>query len=652
MKRKRNSFAVIPLAFALVGAACGSDAPSPGGAAGAGDAGNGGDAASSAPEGGAPLDAGGMGDGADSADGTVDSDSPDGAAGPVLPDYVLAAVQAVSRGGSADLDGDGVPDLVTTVDATSSTTKVMVGDAVLLVVVRRADGTADKQGDLNLDGSFDYTEHEVDTGDTFTRTTEQDEDFDGVVDWTETFVIDATAGTTHTTQQALVAGVWTPQADWTNSLGYVLQAAPLPCSLTYPGPAGAISGDVPVFGQVRVVQCKATGAGGSCLGGDGSCSPSEVVRIESALATLFQDALDALKPLSQIDVADTNVVQCLKRRQPAFLEALIHNLAQGGVEPGTVGTAQANAIFSGARIACGIACGSGGTLSGSTESVRRERVSVNMDQDDGALRDTLLHELIHASGYDGASDHNDENGAHDDSIYACSAWCTGRSVKSTSADGTLQFDPNGTLDMHDCFRCSGTYAAKKECCGTENVCQGGCCPGACAPNGGCAADPCDPRTNGGDFSHCKYTGTGTSTVAASADGGAAGSPTSSTATVTWTFDHVDGMNVTLVPSGSIAASWTLPQCTVSPLSGTIAAADGSLVLAYGSDPLQYSGHGATYWPVTLTCGPATQGSTFSSGWFFTPMGATYPFTPGQPLANSWTSGDVTGTWNWQLAVSP
>jgi hypothetical protein len=105
-----------------------------------------------------------------------------------------------------------------------------------------------------------------------------------------------------------------------------------------------------------------------------------------------------------------------------------------------------------------------------------------------------LHELIHASGYPFGPEQREDH-AHTvrDSIYACERWCTGASLS-----------PDQVVDIQDCFRCSGTYAAKQECCGDLTVCIGGCCEGPCLPDGTCS-DACSVAKSNG-FS-CGYEGT-------------------------------------------------------------------------------------------------------------------------------------------------
>ncbi len=127
----------------------------------------------------------------------------------------------------------------------------------------------------------------------------------------------------------------------------------------------------------------------------------------------------------------------------------------------------------------------------------------------------------------------------------------------------------------------------------------------------------------------------------------------SEAEVTWAFASVDGFRVTLTPSGTIDHYQLLPPetgCTTSPAPPPIQPTDGTLVLDY-TDPMHptYRGGGITTWPGVLTCPMNNMASIqLTSGWFWADPAATYPHTPGQPIAGTRTVSDMTAAWNWAL----
>lgn len=219
----------------------------------------------------------------------------------------------------------------------------------------------------------------------------------------------------------------------------------------------------------------------------------------------------------------------------------------------------------------------------------------------------MLHELVHSAGYPGPDNHNDVGGPKTDEIYKCSQWCTGRSLRSRDAAGDLVYDPMAELDLDDCVYCSGTKAARDECCNDKHACSDGCCPVACAADGSRPErDPCDPRTNDLDFWKCAF------------DGATERFGNCATA-VTWVYDHFSGSRVFLVPvMGNSDCSTGLdnPDCAVAPLDHDIAAGDGQLVLDYAGSEPRYSGYGHTDWTLTVECpGFGPQTVAFVSGWF-------------------------------------
>ena len=154
-------------------------------------------------------------------------------------------------------------------------------------------------------------------------------------------------------------------------------------------------------------------------------------------------------------------------------------------------------------------------------------------------------------------------------------------------------------------------------------------------------DPCDPKLTKGDFSKCRFSGTGTSVsaVMGSAD-------------VSWSFSRLEGdAAVVLTPTGT--ASFSLPSslpCTASPATHPLSSDDGELKLDYSTEAPTYSGGGITTWPITLTCNfGGEQGgggpSDASVAWFWPEMGQVLPYVPGEPVSGTRTVGDQTSTWN-------
>ncbi|MFT3926624.1 MAG: hypothetical protein QM778_29035 [Myxococcales bacterium] len=606
--------------MALTLTACGSTEHGPHGENGPGDAGEQQDAAA----GGHDANTGDAG--ADAAAG----DAGDEELVPV-PQALIDAIAAAANGGDVDLDADGVTDLSVTVEADRRVVKVMVGDKVLLLVTRYFNGTTEKSGDFNLDGAEDYTELELTTAELFSRQTTQDRNYDGTVDFHETYEINIANRTTHTLREVLKGQAFEVEVEGTNDTGSI--NAGNGCSGDYPLEDSAHLTEVEVVGELRIVQCKYENSAGCVVNTPkGACTKAQVNRILSELTTMFHDEIDELKPVQEVGIDESSVVECLRKRQAPFLEGLINNLANGKGAKGAKGN------FNGSRIACGVTCSADSDVRslGNTDSVERERVNVNMDQDNGELRDTLLHELLHSAGYDGPPGHNDADGNQDDAIYACSRWCTGRSLKSTGADGESHYDMEGMLDMDDCFKCSGTKATREECCFDKVTCSNGCCDHACEADGTCKRDPCNPALNDGDFSLCRLKGSSDFEVT---DGSG-----SCATSVRWVYDSVSGNKVTLVPTGTTDCTLMTVGCSVTPLSANVLPVDGQLVLDYGTST--YTGAGLTSWNITISCPESpSYVSPFKSGWF----AAQNPlsFVSGQPLKSKLILEDGSVEWTFE-----
>jgi len=635
------------LSACVLASACGSDdtggtrttdagAPASEPVAGAANA-QGGDGATTTQAGADSVGAGGDGSSAQGGDSTAMM----GGAGPgqggadagngdsTLPQRLIDALAVAETGGSVDLDGDGTIDLVVEVEKDRRTSKIMVGDQVVLVAVRYADGRTEKTGDFDLDGTSDYTEAELHGEQDFSRKTEQDSDFDGNVDWRETFEIDFAAGTTHTLRETLSGATWLKEVEGTNDTGAI--AAGATCSAEYPQ-KDSVNADVKIAGSVRVATCSKYEADAACPSSShGGCTAAQAKRISKAFADVFSTGLAELSSLGEAQIRETSIAKCLAKREAAFLDALISNVVNGTIAfKNTTGSYSGR--FSGTRFGCGISCADDGLVSaGQTDTVQRERVNLNMAQSDAELRDTILHELIHSAGYDGPPGHSDADGDQKDSIYACARWCTGRGKESAA-------NPQGEAETADCFRCSATLQAKKECCGDKTVCIGGCCDGPCGEDGRCRLDACNPKKNGGDFSQCRFEG----------DSSLIGNATECSAHVQWVYKSTsEGTQVLLEPAGGTTTCNNPAQgCSATPLTATIGSTDGGLVLDFSTDPPTYQGVGNTGWDVTVKCPKsAAKVVPIMSLWFA--QDTKHTFTPGGPLPGVVTVPDGALQWLWK-----
>jgi len=551
-----------------------------------------------------------------------------------FPQALLDAIDAYQNGGEVDLDGDGTIDLKVEIERHQRISQVLEGGEVVLTVTRLDDGSTTKVGDFNLDGEPDYFENESDSSAGFSRRTEQDLDFDGQSDERERFEINPALGTTQILQEAFDGAVWQVVADGTDETGFVAAGVNAGCSDDVPT-STKFNQELTVFGEVRIVQCS-TDKDGNCLPGSrqgpnaGGCSPKQTKQIKQALAQLFDTKLEQLMSLGENSITESSVAKCLNKRRPGLIDALLDNMVRGG--GGLGDETGSSGIFSGTRFSCGINCdGSGPVSLGNTSRLHRERINLNMSQTSIELVDTLLHELLHSAGFDGPPDHDT---AQDDYIYSCAEWCTGHGLESNE-------HPEGEVETAQCFKCSATVAAKKECCGKKTVCTDRCCDGPCNSRGRCPAqDPCDPNANGDDFSECRLTG----------DSSLIGVDSECSSHVDWRFDQVLATGeVRLVPSGgTTACKVDTADCTAAPLSSDIASSDGELLLDFSGEQPTYRGHGLTAWNVTLTCPQvAPQTIVVGSNWFAQETPRAY--TLGGPLPGV-VDADGALQWLWKYAV--
>jgi hypothetical protein len=551
-----------------------------------------------------------------------------------LPQTLLDAIDAYQHGGQIDLDDDGEIDIEVELEEHQYVSRVMEGGEVVLTVTRADDGTTTKVGDLNLDGEPDYREDELDGGDGFSRHTEQDRDYDGESDWRELFEIDRLAGTTHILQEVFDGDAWQVLLEGTDTSGVVSQGASATCTSDVPTDLKNNT-EITLFGSVRVVQCDADTAG-NCIPASrvderrGGCSPKQANQIKKALAQLFQVGLGQLSSLGEEAISESSVAKCLNKRRPGLVDALINNIARGGSGLGE--ESPEAGVFSGTRFSCGINCTGGGRRTlGDTSRTSREQVNLNMSQSSTALLDTVLHEMLHSAGFDGPPDHDT---AQDDYVYACAAWCTGQGVATSE-------NPDGAAQTADCFNCSATEAAKQECCGKKTVCIDRCCNGKCGADGRCVPpDPCDPRTNDGDFSRCMLNG----------DSSLIGPDVDCSSHVDWRFDKVTGNVVRLIPvGGTTECSLDTGICTAMPLSTDIAPGDGELFLDFSGATPTYQGTGMTTWELKIVCPEAAPATVpIRSAWFSQPD--PHAFTTGGPLPGVVQVEDGALQWLWKYSL--
>lgn len=531
-----------------------------------------------------------------------------GPTGEPLPGIISELLDAALHGGAIDLDGDGVIDITFVIQGTDRVAYVPTAEHAVLTVTRHADGSAEKRGDFDLDGTEDFDETELWTETSLARATLRDENFDGHFESREHLELDLTATTFHFLSEAQAPNetTWTKVDERT---GLSTSAAGGECLGLENYPPAGQTNDQTVVGNIRVATAKPN------LPLTGACSAAQAARIRSALSSLFRNTLDELAPLQ--DFGDSSAVQCLARRDAVFVESFVNTMAHGP----------------GARIACGGSCAG---VYGATDP-GTPRINLNFSvigAEERSLQSTLLHELIHSSGFR----HRDDQ-TTSDSIYACERWCTGDSV-----------DASGNPNMQDCFRCSASLAAKQECCGDLTVCVGGCCDGPCQPDGTCGA--CGvAKANG---LSCIYEGTTKLDATTSGTGWLYDGQLRLVATDVVT-DYQVAQSITIrrgiryKPTGTITATLMgLLDCVPAPAS--VELTDASFVgdIIVGIDPPKIIASGKVNIPggTAIVCSQGGSPATGDGwGWFF--------IAPSGPITSPNLVGNVTlpmatstSSWDW------
>jgi hypothetical protein len=400
-----------------------------------------------------------------------------------------------TNGGSADLNGDGVVDFVTTLDGGTKTVVYQLGpDAVVLTLYYPDPNTVQATGDFNQDGMPDYLFDGAFDGGTLTEVEQYDHDFDGVIDEelqrTVTFAGDGGATLTQS-DLTLGDGGLTVASSFTGPA----EAGNGKCEGMVPFPD--VDGNVVAVKDFERIQVVANGKPNAC--------PPELAK---RLADIIREAI--LEDMDCLTV--TNGVAYVK---------LISKL---------------NSV-SDYYIGCGNPCGTGdaealastdifGTwhwlLGVNTVMGTNLPMSIANHSDD-EIREVFAHELLHFAGYA----HNpmpDGNGGHD-LVYGCGRYCNacrshitegnGGAITDFSSDyawcldderralaGSHYTQPGPSLCVPatvcgDCtacqdivvLYCNDQVATRSSCCSQGgNVCQQGfmCAP---PPPNGCAQAP-------------------------------------------------------------------------------------------------------------------------------------------------------------------
>lgn len=348
-----------------------------------------------------------------------------------------SALLALDRGGASDFDGDGEPEVLTTINGTTHV--LVIGDPArpLLVISFDADGHTHSDGDANLDGVPDYSADE-DVPTMFQRW-QTDDDFDGQMDQLHEIQlrmeIDAYEHKAYLLQPD-PAGSPT----WTLVLEETLGAAQAQ------GASTGACGDI-VRGQVQSGTSAPLARNIRALTqGEGACSAEQAQQIQNAVqALLGKKATDCLKRDPRVDDAFWKAIKGRSTTISCLGLSVCRSDLSGITVPmntmgGTFGVGLAPDVFA----------------------------------PDGDLQTTILHELLHVGGNNAQETGIGQGKDHDeklDEVYSCSRYCTAEPGKE---------------DPSDCMRCSTTPEAKQACCGDGKfVCSDLCCEQQCTEDGSC-----------------------------------------------------------------------------------------------------------------------------------------------------------------------
>jgi hypothetical protein len=348
---------------------------------------------------------------------------------------VLTGLATLATGGSFDLLGNGMPVITTTLTGTSVRTVIVNGANGPLITYTYSinPDRLDISGDLNEDGTIDFTASSVhNADDTQNETFAWDTNFDGTEDFQ--IIRNFTSASLPLERQLMVLVqtlTGTPAAFQTIAMrsGFARDALGdgiCEGQITRPSPS---SGDhvipLPGYPKVRI----------NVNGEPGSCSLDQAARILRALRA------DIAKELT-----------CLNSVHPDWGEALANSLANTSLD-----------------ISCGDHCctpqgcsNANTTVPGSwQQAVWGEQMSLNMMalSSDESLRENLMHELLHFSGI-GHPDGPDGDGGHD-GVYSCGRYC----------DGCTHDTLGAGMDMQDCLSCASDLAHKAKCGSTYQEVQ-------------------------------------------------------------------------------------------------------------------------------------------------------------------------------------
>lgn len=360
---------------------------------------------------------------------------------------VEQALGALVTGGASDFDGDGQANVITTVGTDGTRTSTLFRDgAAEVVLVRRPDKSSHIEADENGDGVIDYIEETTETMLAYERRWETDADFDGRMDERGDLVVDRAAGFYRQVVEALSIDPSTGAESWvvvsdTRGLEQQPTCSPAcaPTDICNPDDA-CVCNDFAVFpsgpdligfGNVHI------------LSGNGACTFDQALQIASTLRDITANDLPCLTDLNF--GAATSVL---------------------------------NALINGVDIGCGNSC----ARHRAAAELGGRRINLNPPLAFGVdLRDTLLHELLHIGGQAGGAAH--DGGKQDgDDVYGCSNYCTNNLRPINDRWPAEQREA-------DCLACSNFFT-QDQCCiaayGPQAIlCEGQCCPHACAPDGSC-----------------------------------------------------------------------------------------------------------------------------------------------------------------------
>jgi cysteine-rich repeat protein len=360
---------------------------------------------------------------------------------------LLVEVAKAKRGASADLDGDGTPDvLVTTLPDGSTVTTSPPDAAGHAGFASRIDPAGEETTliDLDLDG---IAEQEVRfaPGPPPVRVTETDTNHDGIKDRRETATYDVNAGTVRLLREDDPEGdgTFAVVSDTTEPIGRDAGAAK--CDGTQGFPVAPSFGSRLRFGAAGDISVPYNDDGSG-----GRCTKPRAQRIMKAVSCALDKGF-----------------KCLERSNDALSKQLFSTMVHETLHFG-----------------CGNPCA--GTDATTipwlrVPGFRDGKINFNSSQLDGMTDQELcgvtLHEMLHwaGEGLQGAADHDQGT----DRTYSCGRYCGG--CIKRGPDPAAVGKPSGP--NADCARCAGTEAEKARCglkkkeqdilCPEYNLCHAG-----------------------------------------------------------------------------------------------------------------------------------------------------------------------------------